>query len=99
MSRLRLAALAAAIPFAFWGVAATAATPKDTLVIARQIDDIITLDPGESYELSGVEIDTNVYDRLLRYEPEDMKKLVGGYAELPPFRPTARPSRSRSSRT
>ena len=58
-----------------------AATPKDTLVIAKQIDDIITLDPGEVYELSGGEIIANIYDRLLRYEAEDMTKLVGGVAE------------------
>src|SRR5260221_436025 len=30
-----------------------AATPADTLVIAKQIDDIISLDPAEAYELSG----------------------------------------------
>jgi peptide/nickel transport system substrate-binding protein len=58
-----------------------AETPKDTVVIAKQIDDIITLDPGECYELSGVEMLTNVYDRLLRYEPEDLSKMVGGVAE------------------
>jgi len=61
--------------------AAFAVTPRDTVVIAKQIDDIITLDPGEDYELSGVEIATNIYDRLLRYEAEDVSKLVGGVAE------------------
>ena len=30
---------------------------------------------------SGVEIATNIYDRLLRYEAEDTSKLVGGVAE------------------
>jgi len=32
---------------------AQAATPADTLVIAKQIDDLISLDPAEAYELSG----------------------------------------------
>jgi peptide/nickel transport system substrate-binding protein len=77
--RLLLTALAA-LPLAA-APAARAATPPDTVVIAKQIDDIITLDPGEDYELSGVEIATNVYDRLLRYEAEDVSKLVGGVAE------------------
>jgi peptide/nickel transport system substrate-binding protein len=72
-----LLAAFAALPM----VAARAATPPDTIVIVKQIDDIITLDPGEDYELSGVEIATNIYDRLLRYEAEDVSKLVGGVAE------------------
>ena len=60
---------------------ALADTPKDTLVQAKQIDDIITLDPAEAYEFSGIEVDTNVYDRLIRYEAEDLNKMVGGVAE------------------
>src|SRR5476651_2170768 len=78
--RLLLAGTAAA-PFAGWTRLVDAATPKDTAVFAKQIDDLISLDPGESYEISGGEICTNVYDRLLRYEAEDLSKLVGGVAE------------------
>ena len=81
MTRRLLLAGTAAAPFAGWVRLADAATPKDTAVFAKQIDDIISLDPGESYELSGQEICTNVYDRLLRYEAEDLSKLVGGVAE------------------
>ena len=80
MHRRLLLAAFAALPMAA-APAAYAATPPDTLVIAKQIDDIITLDPGEDYELSGVEIATNIYDRLLRYEAEDVSKLIGGVAE------------------
>ena len=32
-----------------------AATPADTLVIAQAIDDIVSLDPGETYEFSGLD--------------------------------------------
>ena len=60
---------------------AMAATPADTLVVAKQIDDIISLDPAEAYELSGVEMVTNVYDRIMRFEADDVTKLVGGAAE------------------
>src|SRR5438552_4201366 len=61
--------------------AAEADTPADTLVIAHNIDDIITLDPAEAYELTGIEVVANVYDRIMRFEPEDISKLAGGVAE------------------
>ncbi len=60
---------------------ARAATPADTLVIAKQIDDLISLDPAQAYELSGLEILANTYDRIMRFEPTDITKLVGGVAE------------------
>ena len=63
------------------GFAAQAATPADTLVIAKNIDDMISLDPAEAYELTGIEIDTNTYDRIMRFEASDVTKLVGGVAE------------------
>jgi peptide/nickel transport system substrate-binding protein len=81
MNRRLLLAGTVAASFVGWARLADAATPKDTAVFAKQIDDIISLDPGESYELSGQEICTNIYDRLLRYEAEDLSKLVGGVAE------------------
>jgi peptide/nickel transport system substrate-binding protein len=78
-SRLRFALVAGALALA--GPSAMAATPPDTLVMAWNINDIITLDPAEAYEFSGVEIVSNVYDRIMRYEPGDLTKLVGGAAE------------------
>ena len=38
---------------------------SDTVVMAKQIDDIITLDPAEAFEFSGVEVGANVYDQLI----------------------------------
>ena len=67
--------LAAAAP------SAMAATPADTLVIAHAIDDIITLDPAEAYEFMGIETIANTYDRIMRFEPTDINKLVPGVAE------------------
>jgi peptide/nickel transport system substrate-binding protein len=58
-----------------------AATPADTLVVAKNIDDMISLDPAEAYEFSGIEVDTNVYDRIMRFEADDVTKLVGGTAQ------------------
>ena len=60
---------------------AMAATPADTLVVAKQIDDLISLDPGEAYELSGIEVIANTYERLMQFEPSDVNKLVPGVAE------------------
>ncbi len=63
------------------GLPATAATPQDTLVIAKNIDDIITLDPAEVFEFSGGEMNNQFYDPIMAYEAEDTAKLVGGVAE------------------
>jgi peptide/nickel transport system substrate-binding protein len=60
---------------------AQATTPTDTLVVAKNIDDMISLDPAEAYEFSGIEVDTNVYDRVMRFEADDVTKLVGGAAQ------------------
>src|ERR1700681_1275919 len=49
------AGLALASPPAF------AQTPKDTVVMAKQIDDIISLDPAEAFEFSGSEAVANIY--------------------------------------
>jgi len=68
-------ALAALTPVAH------AATPGDTLVIAKQIDDIISLDPAEAYELTGIEVLANTYDRIMRFDPADVTKLVPSVAE------------------
>jgi peptide/nickel transport system substrate-binding protein len=78
-TRLRLA-LAIGV-LTFLAPAGKAATPPDTLVLAQNIDDMLTLDPAEAYEFSGVEIISNVYDRIMRFEPDDLTKLVGGAAE------------------
>jgi peptide/nickel transport system substrate-binding protein len=60
---------------------AFADTPADTLVIAINLDDILTLDPAEAYEFSGIEIIANSYDRIMRFEPTDISKLAPGVAE------------------
>jgi peptide/nickel transport system substrate-binding protein len=73
-------ALAASVLLAL-APAAEAATPADTLVIAHAIDDIISLDPAEAYEFMGIETIANTYDRIMRFEPTDINKLVPGVAE------------------
>ena len=45
---------------------AHAATPKGVAVMAKQIDDIVSFDPAESYEFTNGEVDANCYRRLIR---------------------------------
>ena len=70
-----------ALVVAFSATPATAATPADTLVMAWQFDDIITLDPAEIFEFSGAEYAGNTYDRLIGYEVDDVSKIYGVAAE------------------
>ena len=69
-----LAALSLAAPS--W-----AETPADTLVIADTIDDIVSLDPAESFEFSGQDALENVYDRLIQIRPATNFALEPGLAE------------------
>jgi peptide/nickel transport system substrate-binding protein len=59
---------------------AGAQTPKDTVVMAKQIDDIISLDPAEAFEFSGVEAVTNIYDKLIGVDIKNGNALVGDLA-------------------
>ena len=60
---------------------AVAETPKDTFVIARNIADIINLDPAEVFEFSGAEVIANIYEKVMTFEPDNLTKLVGGTTE------------------
>ncbi|WP_415129091.1 ABC transporter substrate-binding protein [Paracoccus sp. (in: a-proteobacteria)] len=66
---LRALLLASAIAMA---PAAFAETPADMLVVAAQIDDIISLDPAQSFEFSGNDVDNSLYDRLVDFDPLDL---------------------------
>lgn len=77
-----LASAAMSLLLASGGIApAFAATPADTLVQAWAIDDTITLDPAESFELSPAEFIGNAYDMLVRLDIEDTTKVKAGIAE------------------
>lgn len=60
---------------------ALAATPDTALVIAQNIDDIVTIDPATAYEFSSGEYVTNVYDKLVAYDAAAPDTLVGQLAE------------------
>ena len=87
ISRRLLGATATAALLACYGPLALAVTPKDTLVIAAAFDDIITMDPAESFEISAGEIMGNAYDRLVRFEVTDPSRLYGDIAKSWTFSP------------
>src|SRR5579871_5033844 len=80
---LRAGTFFAASAFALFGLLTTAdaASPPDTVVIAKAIDDILSFDPAEGYGITDGDVITNTYDRIMRYEPEDLHKLVGEVVE------------------
>jgi peptide/nickel transport system substrate-binding protein len=80
MKRL-LAAMALGASFALAMPAAHAGTPKDTLIEAYHIDDMITLDPAEMYELSTYEVDGNVYETLVAINPHNTSEILHKAAE------------------
>lgn len=72
----------AAVSALLIGVApAFAATPADTLVEAYALDEIITMDPGEAFELSTAEVNANIYDLLVRFDLADTTKVTSDLAE------------------
>jgi len=79
-SFLPAAAFAAALAF---GAAfpAVAATPPDVLVVAQSIDDAVSFDPAEGYELTTIQTFNNVYQRLVQTDPAQNYKLVGALAD------------------
>lgn len=58
-----------------------AATPKNMMVMANQIDDMISLDPAEVFEFSAAEIQAQIYDRLVTYPVTNVADLRGHVAE------------------
>lgn len=60
---------------------AFAVTPADTLVEGFAIDDIISVDPAEAFELSTAEVTGNTYDLLVRIDLDDTSKVKGDLAE------------------
>ena len=80
-SKTSLAALLLGSATMLFASAAYADTPKDTVVMAKQIDDIISLDPGEAFEFSGGEVNGNVYERLVYYDVKNVSKMFGALAE------------------
>ena len=79
--RLLLAGSTATLAAPYVASHARAATPKNAVVMVRQIDDIVSFDPAESYEFTNNEVDGNCYRRLVRPDPANSTKVAGDLAE------------------
>ena len=53
---------------------------QSTLVYGGDFSDLLTLDPGMSYEFSGSLIDDNLYETLVKFEGSDLSTLKPGLA-------------------
>jgi peptide/nickel transport system substrate-binding protein len=77
--RLLLAAALSTVAFA-GGSPSMAATPGSTLVVAQSIDDAVSFDPAEGFELTTVQTFNNVYQRLVESDRKDGTKIVPSIA-------------------
>ena len=68
------------IAAALVSLGALAATPRDTLVVAKNIEDIVSLDPAEAFEFSSGEMVSNMYDGLVQYDARDPSRILPAVA-------------------
>jgi len=55
---------------------AWASSPPRVLVVAQDLDDIVSLDPAEGFELSSMQAFTSLYQRLVQPDPEQPARLL-----------------------
>jgi peptide/nickel transport system substrate-binding protein len=58
-----------------WGDGVQAQSRQETLIIARNIDDYVTNDPGRTYEYTSQMLDQSSYDTLVTVEAPDFTKI------------------------
>jgi len=61
--------------------ASRAASPPGVLVVAQVLDDIVSLDPAEGYELSSMQAFTSLYQRLIEPDPAHPAQLRPALAD------------------
>ena len=88
-SRSKFLALALALSLPL----AAAQGRESTLVMGGDFTDLITLDPGVSYEFTGSLLAGNLYDTLVAYEGNDLSKVRPRLATSWTVTPTATGSR------
>lgn len=72
---------ASALAACLLGNSVWAATPADTLVIARDINTFLSLDPQEAFEIASGDTLNNLYLRLVQHDPLNFGKIIPGAAE------------------
>ncbi len=74
--RLGALILLAALGGGCGGRSASAAGPTNVLVVAQSLDDIVSLDPAEGFELSSLQAFNNLYQRLVEPNADDSQVLM-----------------------
>lgn len=74
-SRSRLLATAFGLTLLLGASAAQAETPPNVLVVAQSIDDAVSFDPAEGFELTTVQSFNNLYQRLVQSNRTDGTKI------------------------
>jgi peptide/nickel transport system substrate-binding protein len=54
---------------------------SDTLVVAKNLEDVLTLDPAEAYENTTGEMLNNAYSRLVKRNPDKPSEVLGDVAD------------------
>ncbi len=57
------------------------AQDENILIVATQLDDVITLDPGRAFESTNLTVHHATYDTLLEIRPDDLTTIVPSLAE------------------
>ncbi|MEK1902941.1 MAG: ABC transporter substrate-binding protein, partial [Rhizobium sp.] len=65
-SRAKLLSTVFSLALAFSAPAVHAETPANVLVVAQSIDDAVSFDPAEGFELTTVQSFNNIYQRLVQ---------------------------------
>ena len=81
MGRTVLLAAVAAFTLVQTSAEAQTRTPRDALVMAWNIDNILTMDPAQIGEALTDEIVNNVCDQLISFDPGDSNKQLPGLAD------------------
>jgi peptide/nickel transport system substrate-binding protein len=81
LTRRALMAAGAAAAGSYTARQVQAATPANTIVMAMQIDDIISFDPAQSYEYADIEAGSNIYRKLVTPDLDNLTKMGPDLAE------------------
>jgi peptide/nickel transport system substrate-binding protein len=80
-NRVGVAAILLSAGLVAFGVTSLAQNSRQsTLVYGLDSSDLITLDPGQSYEFSGGLVTDNLYETLVKFEKADLSTLKAGLA-------------------
>jgi peptide/nickel transport system substrate-binding protein len=81
LTRRTLIATGAAAATASTASRSRAATPANTIVMAKRIDDVVALDPAQAYEFTGIEVAVNIYRKIVSPDLSDLSKIGPDLAE------------------